>query len=57
MIDVAVGSILAGARAPLGTSDDAMKAAVRQKIPGAVLHQIKNNYGKDGVKIILWRYE
>ena len=55
-VDVALGSTLVGARATIDTPDALMERAVLDKMPEANLELIRHNEGRDGVKILIWRY-
>lgn len=56
VVETALGTALAGARAPLGTPDSDMLAAIVDLLPQANLELIRDNEGRDGVRILIWRY-
>lgn len=56
VIETTHGSHLAGARAPESASDDEMFAAIVARLPHATFEQVAHNGGRNGKKIILWRY-
>ena len=56
MVETTHGSHLAGARAPEHISDEEMFMAIVRRLPDAKFERVAHNGGRDGKKIILWRY-
>lgn len=54
---VALGSILAGVKAPVGTDPQVMEAELSKRLPNASLIKIRDNGGRDGERIIIWSYK